>query len=59
MKWVILGELSMSEGKLFGRIDEDGLMRVTAIEEHPELQAWLAEGNTPETIEDVTTDETS
>jgi hypothetical protein len=46
MTWVILSD--DENGKLFGRIDDDGLMRVTAIEEHPELQDWIAEGNTPE-----------
>lgn len=51
MKWVILGDLPLGGGKLYGRIDDDGLMRVTCVEEHPEFQAWLAEGNTPEVIE--------
>jgi hypothetical protein len=55
MKWVIVGELTFGGGKLYGRIDDDGLMRVTAVEAHPELQAWLAEGNTPE---DISTNET-
>ena len=27
--------------KIFGRIDDDGLCRVTCIEEDPEYQAWL------------------
>jgi len=57
MKWVIIGQLD-DGSNLYGRIDDDGLMRVTAVEEHPELRAWLAEGNEPELIEDVTTDET-
>jgi len=55
MRWVIIGQLE-DGSNVYGRIDDDGLMRVTAVEEHPELQDWLAEGNTPE---DVTTDETS
>lgn len=45
MKWVIV---SQREQTIYGRIDDDGLMRVTCIAEHPEFQAWLAEGNTPE-----------
>jgi hypothetical protein len=57
MKWVIVN--NTEENTVFGRIDGDGLMRITAIEGYPELDEWLAEGNTPETIEDVTTDETS
>ena len=47
MTWVILGETINGE-TLFGRIDEDGDMRVTAIADNPELVAWVAEGNTPE-----------
>jgi hypothetical protein len=51
MTWVILYE---NEGqKIYGRIDDDGLMRVTAVEAHPELQEWLAEGNEPEIINEV------
>ena len=45
MKWVVIGQLD-SGADLYGRIDEDGLMRVTAVWEYPELQQWLAEGNT-------------
>ena len=51
MIWVIVGDLPMGDGKLYGRVDEDGLMRVTAIYDHPELQEWIAEGNTPEVID--------
>ena len=47
MRWVILQE-SFDGLQTYGRIDDDGLMRVTCIEEHPEFQAWLSEGNTPE-----------
>jgi hypothetical protein len=53
MKWVIIQNEQF--GKIYGRIDDDELMRVTAIEGYSELDDWLAEGNTPE---DVTTDET-
>jgi hypothetical protein len=49
MKWVVIGQLD-SGADLYGRIDEDGLMRITAIEGYPELDKWLAEGNTPEEI---------
>ena len=48
MKWVKLGIQTSEGADLFGRLDDDGFMRVTCIFEHPELQAWLAEGNTPE-----------
>ncbi len=36
--------------KIFGRIDEDGLCRVTCTEDNPDYQAWLnpkAEQSTP------------
>ena len=33
--------------KIYARIDEDGLCRVTCTENNPDFQAWLAEGNTP------------
>jgi hypothetical protein len=35
---------------LYGRVDEDGLMRVTCTAENPDYQAWLnpkAEQSTP------------
>lgn len=42
--------LPLTEGELqiFARIDDDGKCRLTCNENHPEFQAWLAEGNTPE-----------
>ena len=36
--------------KIFGRIDKDGLCRVTCTEDNPDYQAWLnlkAEQSTP------------
>jgi len=33
--------------KIYARIDEDGLCRVTCTEQNPEFKTWLAEGNTP------------
>lgn len=51
MRWVKLPQSATfpsSLQDLFGCIDDDGLMRVTCIAEHPEFVAWLAEGNTPE-----------
>lgn len=48
MKWVKLSIKNLDGNELFGRIDDDGLMRVTCIAEHPEFVAWLAEGNEPE-----------
>lgn len=49
MTWVIVKE--DGDNTIYGRIDDDGLMRVTCIAEHPEFQAWLAEGNEPEVVE--------
>ena len=28
--------------KLYARVDDDGVIRMTCIEENPEYQAWLA-----------------
>jgi hypothetical protein len=33
--------------KIYARIDEDGLTRVTCTEDNPDYQAWLAEQSTP------------
>jgi hypothetical protein len=33
--------------KIFARIDDDGLCRVTCTEDNPEFKAWVAEGNEP------------
>jgi len=47
MTWVSLG--ADFEGvEIYGRLDDDGLIRVTCIAEHPEFAVWVAEGNTPE-----------
>jgi hypothetical protein len=49
MKYEVIGELD-DGSKLFGRVDDDGLCRVTCTEENPEYQAWLnpkAEQSTP------------
>ena len=37
--------------KIFARIDDDGKCRLTCTEENPDFQAWVAEGNTPESAE--------
>ena len=39
--------------KIFCRIDDDGLVRVTCSEDNPEFQDWLAEGNEPSLPEEV------
>jgi hypothetical protein len=48
MRWI---KAQIIDGKqIYGRIDDDGLMRVTCVVEHPELQQWISEGNTPEEV---------
>jgi len=34
--------------QIYARVDDDNKIRVTCVEEHPELQEWIADGNTPE-----------
>jgi hypothetical protein len=48
MKYEFLHEIDGA--KIYTRIDEDGLCRVTCTEDNPEYQAWLnpkAEQSTP------------
>ena len=33
--------------KIYAKIDDDGLCRVTCTENHPPFIEWLDEGNTP------------
>ena len=51
MTWIIIDTLE-DGSTLYGRVDDDGLMRITAIEGYAELDEWLDEGNTPEVIND-------
>jgi hypothetical protein len=45
--------LTEEEGvKIYARIDDDGLCRVTCTEDNPEYQAWLNPENETETHED-------
>jgi len=44
--WEIYGETF--EGQtLYAKVDDDGLIRITAVEGYPELNEWL-EANSPE-----------
>jgi hypothetical protein len=36
-----------SDPQIYARIDEDGKQRVSCVESDPDLQAWIAAGNTP------------
>ena len=40
--------------KIYARIDEDGLCRVTCTEQNPEFMAWVAEGNSPSPADSAT-----
>ena len=40
--------------KIYARIDEDGLCRLTCSEANPDYLAWVAEGNTPLPADEVT-----
>lgn len=46
MTWVIVDD--SGEQTIYGRVDADGLMRVTCVAEHPEFAAWVDVGNVPE-----------
>ena len=52
MKYIEIGK-DLTDNKIFGRIDEDGLCRFTCTEDNPEYQAWLnpAEQSTPNLAE--------
>ena len=53
MRWI---KLPKEDGnvQIYARVDDDNKIRVTCVEEHPELQEWVAEGNTPEPADEVT-----
>jgi hypothetical protein len=48
MEYIELGENPQGV-MIYGRVDDDGLMRVTCIADNPDYQAWLnqAEQSTP------------
>ena len=48
MRWVKMGQSSISNEDVFGCLDDDNLVRVTCLSNHPEYLAWVAEGNTAE-----------
>ena len=54
MKYELIGELD-DGSKLFGRIDDDGLCRVTCTEDDRDYQAWLnpSEAETIQSCESV------
>jgi hypothetical protein len=48
MRWVIVND--SGEQTIYGRIDDDGLMRVTCVAEHPEFAEWVGAGGVPEIV---------
>ena len=52
MKYELL-TTNLEGKKIYARIDDDGLIRVTCLESDPEYQAWL---NPKELTESVTND---
>jgi hypothetical protein len=48
MRWVKIAKTFHDDVQVYGRIDDDGLMRVTASESNTALSAWLEEGNVAE-----------
>ena len=47
MTYQKLPKTNESDPQIYARIDDDGKCRLTCTEEYPEIQAWIAEGNTP------------
>jgi hypothetical protein len=56
MKYELLTENDLGI-KIYARIDDDGLCRVTCTEDNPEYQAWLnpAEQSTPSLTDEAAT----
>lgn len=48
MRWVQIVKTFPDDIQTYGRIDDDGLMRVTASESNAEYLAWVEEGNVAE-----------
>ena len=43
----VIHSTDINGNTIYGRVDVDGVIRLTCSAEHPELKEWLAEGNTP------------
>jgi cobalamin biosynthesis Co2+ chelatase CbiK len=48
--WEIYGETEDGQ-TLYSKIDDDGLIRITAVEGYPELDEYLASLETPASLE--------
>jgi len=43
-----LQKIAPHQPQIYARVDDDGVIRETCTADHPPLQEWIAEGNTPE-----------
>ena len=48
-----LSKDSENSTQIYAFIDDDGISRFSCTEDHPPLQEWLAEGNTPLPVDPV------
>lgn len=53
MIYKLLPKLNKTDPQIYARIDDDGLCRLTCTEDYPEFKAWIDEGNTPESADEV------
>tara|TARA_B100002019_G_C21234761_1_gene582114 strand:+ start:1091 stop:1252 length:162 start_codon:yes stop_codon:yes gene_type:complete len=47
MNYKELPKLTDNRPQIYARVDDDGVIRLTCTADHPPLQEWIAEGNTP------------
>ena len=52
MSWIKIDKIVASEKQIYARVDDDGLIRFSCVEEDPTYQAYLAEKSTPIDTED-------
>jgi|TARA_R100000482_G_C5029323_1_gene103320 hypothetical protein len=43
-----LQKITPNHPQIYARVDDDDVIRLTCTADHPPLQEWIAEGNTPE-----------
>ena len=53
MSWIKIDKIVADEKQIFARVDEDGLIRFSCVEEDPTYQAYLAAQSTP-SVESLT-----
>jgi hypothetical protein len=47
----MLPKLHPDDPQTYAQIDSDGKIRITCTDEYLEFQEWMAQGNTPEPVE--------